>query len=79
MKRKEKPPNGGRKDKLMIKAGNIISTIGVTLFILSGCCLDSEGVYMYIAGAGALLGMLMVYIGYEGGRYGKNHNRTHKR
>lgn len=65
MPRKKKPPNGGRKDKLMIKTENIISTAGLTLFILGACSVDSPGTKMYIAGAMALAGLVMMYIGYR--------------
>jgi hypothetical protein len=53
----------------MKRAGKAIFNIGWIIFIPSACCLDSLS---YIFGAVAVIGLIMVAIGYRiGGKYGR--------
>ena len=49
----------------MRTAGNIITTIGVTTLIFAGCCLESPEPYCYIMLALAVVGTIIVYLGYR--------------
>lgn len=46
----------------MKKAGNIIAVIGLTLFILGSCCLNSES---YIFLVIAFIGLALLHAGYQ--------------
>ena len=49
----------------MIKAGNVIAVIGSTIAVLGMCCMDSEGIGMWIAAGMTIVGLIMAYAGYR--------------
>ena len=48
----------------MKRLSKIIMAIGGTISMLAMCCLDSDGVYMYYAGAVCILGGFIAGAGY---------------
>ena len=46
------------------KLSTVIMLIGASIAILAMCCLDSEGTYMYYAGAVCILGGFVAGAGY---------------
>lgn len=49
----------------MKPTANTLTATGLTLFILSGSCIDSPEPYNYITGAVTLAGMIIMYLGYR--------------
>lgn len=49
----------------MRTAGNIITTLGVITLIFAGCCLESQEPYCYIMLALAVVGTVIIYLGYR--------------
>ena len=48
----------------MKRLSKVIMTIGTMIALLAACCIDSPGVYGYLAGAVAVLGGFIVGAGY---------------
>lgn len=43
---------------------DIIFVIGAVIFLISSCCIDSTGIYGYVAGAACILGLIIIIIGF---------------
>ena len=48
----------------MKRIGKIITAVGVVTALLAGCCLDSQDVYGYLAGALCIIGGFLGGVGY---------------
>lgn len=48
----------------MKRLSKVIMVIGAVIALLAACCIDSPGVYGYLAGAVAILGGFIVGAGY---------------
>lgn len=48
----------------MKRIGKIVTAVGVVTALLAGCCLDSQDVYGYLAGALCIIGGFLGGAGY---------------
>ena len=48
----------------MKRIGKIVTAVGVVTALLAGCCLDSQDVYGYLAGAVCIIGGFLGGAGY---------------
>lgn len=63
MRKYIRPPERRQRGQAMTKAEKRITGTGALLAAVGGCCVMSEGIWMYIAGAVILAGLGMIGIG----------------
>lgn len=56
--------DGSREVRTLDKLAKVIMTVGGIVSAAAMCCLDSEGVYMYYAGAVCIMGGFVIGAGY---------------